>query len=218
VRTIIYLTRHGLSEHNLRSEVYMGRSPASRLVAEGREQARRLGGRLARNGPVDRIVCSSLPRARETAELIAAALGLATVEEEDAFWELSKGAWEGVMPRQDLPPHLARALRDDPFGFRYPGGESFRDVTARALPAFERRVRDHAGERLLFVLHGDVLRALLHGMLRFPPGKIGDFVIHPCSLTELTWESGRYLLVRFNDDSHLAPDESPTGDVQEGPG
>lgn len=34
--TRIYLTRHGLSEHNLNTEVFMGRSPASRLVEEGR--------------------------------------------------------------------------------------------------------------------------------------------------------------------------------------
>ena len=208
LETIIYLTRHGLSEHNLKTDVYMGRSPESRLVDAGREQARRLGARLLDNGlaaekRVRKIIASSLPRTEETASLIAEALGLVEVETEDAFWELSKGDWEGVMPRWDLPEPIARALSVDPFGFRYPGGESYRDVTARAAPVFDAHVSANPGVPLLFVLHGDVLRALLHHTLGFPPEKIGDFIIDPCSLTELRWIEGRYHLARFNDGAHL---------------
>ena len=208
LETIIYLTRHGLSEHNLKTDVYMGRSPESRLVDAGREQARRLGARLLDDGlaaekRVQKIIASSLPRTEETASLIAEALGLENVETEDAFWELSKGDWEGVMPRWDLPEPVAKALSADPFGFRYPGGESYRDVTARVAPAFDTHVAANPGVPLLFVLHGDVLRALLHHTLRFPPEKIGDFIIDPCSLTELRWKEGRYHLARFNDGAHL---------------
>ena len=208
LETIIYLTRHGLSEHNLKTDVYMGRSPESRLVDAGREQARRLGARLLDDGlaaekRVRKIIASSLPRTEETASLIAEALGLVEVETEDAFWELSKGDWEGVMPRWDLPEPIAKALSADPFGFRYPGGESYRDVTARVAPAFDTHVAANPGVPLLFVLHGDVLRALLHHTLRFPPEKIGDFIIDPCSLTELRWKEGRYHLARFNDGAHL---------------
>ena len=213
LETIVYLTRHGLSEHNLKTDVYMGRSPESRLVAAGREQARRLGARLAggefagdglaAEKMVQKIIASSLPRTEETAGLIGQALGLENVETEDAFWELSKGDWEGVMPRWELPEPIARALAEDPFGFRYPGGESYRDVTARAAPVFDAHVSANPGVPLLFVLHGDVLRALLHHTLGFPPEKIGDFIIDPCSLTELRWIEGRYHLARFNDGAHL---------------
>jgi broad specificity phosphatase PhoE len=202
-RSTAYVTRHGLSEHNLRSEVFMGRAPESRLLPEGREQARRLAARLARRGDVRRIVTSSLPRARETGELIGAALGLGRIESEDAFWELSKGDWEGRMPRAPLPPEIQRALDADPFGFRYPRGESYRDVSERVGPAFERCMAAGAGEGVLFVLHGDVIRALLYHLLRFAPQKIGDFVTDPCSLSEFQQSGGRYHLVRFNDSSHL---------------
>lgn len=223
LETLIYLTRHGLSEHNLKTDVFMGRSPESRLVDAGREQARRLGARLAgeefagkgsaprefgeKNGEpgkiVQKIISSSLPRTVETASLIAEALGIETVESEDAFWELSKGDWEGVMPRWELPEPIVKALAGDPFGFRYPGGESYRDVTGRVAPAFDTHVAANPGVTVLFVLHGDVLRAVLHHTLRFPPEKIGDFIIDPCSLTELRWKEGRYHLARFNDCGHL---------------
>jgi len=202
--TTLYITRHGLSEHNLQTHLFMGRSPQARLLPEGQEQARRLAGRLARSRPrVDRIVCSSLPRTVETGEVIRAALGLGPLAGEDAFWELSKGSWEGRMSRTELPPDASRALSADPFGFRYPQGESYRDVTVRVGAAFDRWVAESAGQTVLFVLHGDVIRALLYHLLRFDPDKIGDFVTEPCSLTEVLLSEGRFHLVRFNDSSHL---------------
>jgi broad specificity phosphatase PhoE len=204
--TTLYITRHGLSEHNLQTHLYMGRSPQARLLPEGRAQARRLAERLARTRPaVQRIVCSSLPRAMETGTVIGAVLGLGPVAGEDAFWELSKGTWEGRMPRVGVPPDVERALAADPFGFRYPQGESYRDVTLRVGPAFERWVGESAGQAVLFVLHGDVIRALLYHLLRFAPDKIGDFVTEPCSLSAVRHSDGRFHLVCFNDSSHLAP-------------
>lgn len=201
--TRIYITRHGVSEHNLNTEVFMGRSPASRLTDEGRAQATRLGERLAREAAVTRIVCSSLPRTMETADLIADEIGCARPMPEDAFWELDKGSWEGAMPR-DLPPEVAREVAAEPFTYRYGGGESYSDVVDRAGPAFEKWVAELRGETPLFVLHGDVIRALLFHLIRFPRGKISDFVIDPCSLSEFNFADGRYEVLRLNDASHLA--------------
>ena len=200
--TRIYLTRHGLSEHNLNTEVFMGRSPESRLVEEGREQARSLGLRLREKVNAGRIVHSSLIRTTETAVLIASEAGVKELIPEEAFWELSKGDWEGRMPRK-LPAEIQGDLDADPFGYRYPGGESYQDVGQRAVPAFEKWVGKYPGTTLLFVLHGDVFRALLYHMVRFPPEKIGDFQVDPCSLTEFRLVGGVYRMVRFNDVSHL---------------
>ncbi len=201
--TTIYVTRHGMSEHNLNTELFMGRSPASRLTDEGRAQARLLGRRLAREAAIAHVIASSLPRTMETAQLIAAEIGGIWPRPEEAFWELDKGDWEGSMPRE-LPPDLARAVAADPFAYRYGGGESYRDVVARIGPAFDSWVGAHEGESLLFVLHGDVIRALLYHIIRFPGEKISDFVIAPCSITEFSFCGGRYEMVRMNDAAHLA--------------
>ena len=202
-KTTIYVTRHGEGEHNLRTEVFMGRSPEAQLTPAGREQARVLGGRLAREAAIDRIIASSLPRTMETAGLIAAELGLGEPHGEDAFWELDKGEWEGVMPRPP-PPEVARAVAADPYSYRYGGGESYRDVVARVVPAFEEWVAAHAGETLLFVLHGDVIRALLCHLIGFPQGKVSDFVIDPCSISRFTRADGRIEVGCLNDAAHLA--------------
>lgn len=201
--TTVYLTRHGLSEHNLRTNVYMGRAPHSRLTDTGREQARRLGDRLQRRGGVEAIVASSLPRTLETAELIAAALGAAApLHTDERLWELSKGEWEGRMPVDGVPEGDQAALRLDPFGYRYPGGESYADVTRRAGAALDDWLGRLAGQRVLVVAHGDVLRALLHHTMGTPPARIHDFAVTPCALSELQAGEGHWRLICWNDTSH----------------
>ncbi|MDH4121640.1 MAG: histidine phosphatase family protein [Deltaproteobacteria bacterium] len=201
--THIYLTRHGESEHNLRTEVFMGRWPQSRLTSKGQSQARRLGERLAKEAKIKRIVCSSLPRTRETANIIAQQLKLSTVEEDPAFWELSKGSWEGTMGKQAIPPDVAQDREQNPFTFRYPEGESYQDVWLRVYPAFDQWVNRFSGEEILFVVHGDVLRALLYHLIRFPQARIDLFETDPCSLNLFRMEKKGAMLVRWNDGSHL---------------
>ena len=207
----LYLTRHGVSEHNTNTLFYMGRAPASRLVELGRLQAQSLGRRLARQGRPSRIIASSLPRTMETAELIAREAGISQVQGEDAFWELNKGQWEGRMRRDGVPAETAAAIKADPFRFRYPGGESYQDVVNRVVPALDTWREKLSGETALFVLHGDVIRAVLYHLLRFPPDRIRDAVISPCSLSEFLYEEGHYRMVRYNDESHLIQDGLESG-------
>lgn len=221
----ILITRHGLSEHNLETRFYMGRAPASRLVAEGRAQATALGRHLvgwAAEDPerrsIRRIVASSLPRTSETAELIATELNASReigtaapvrVDLDDAFWEMSKGAWEGAMPRNEVPEPERTEWEERPFGFKFPGGESFAEVAERVVPAFDRWVGEYPGQRLLFVLHGDVVCALLYRLLGFPPEDIRRYLVPPCSMTELMPEPGAWRMLRFGDDRFLRHQTSP---------
>jgi probable phosphoglycerate mutase len=193
------LTRHGLSEHNLDTRFYMGRSPGSRLTDAGRAQAEILGQRLARDWPVSRIVASSLPRCLETASIVAARAGIREVHPDEAFWELSKGDWEGRMPRAGVPAALQQELDADPFHFRFPGGESFADVQARVVPAFRRWELRGEAESVLYVLHGDVLAALFQHLLGFPPERVRDYLVAPCSVTRFGRVAGSYRLLGYNE-------------------
>src|SRR5579863_10048958 len=134
---VVLLTRHGLSEHNLTTQFYMGRSPASRLVPEGQAQARALGRYLSAHHPGGRIIASSLARTLDTAARVASELGGIPVQGDDALWELSKGDWEGRMPRNGVPEPARSELLHRPFGFQFPGGESFAQVALRVMPAFD---------------------------------------------------------------------------------
>ena len=206
-QTTVYITRHGSSEHNLREDVFMGRWPESRLTPRGQEEAALIGRRLATGG-IQQVIASSLPRTMETAQIIAREIGAVQtgnppIHPEDAFWELSKGDWEGRMPKP-MPKDVKAAEAADPFGFRYgKGGERYADVVARVGPAFDGWVSRFAGQCVLFVLHGDVIRALLYHLIRFPQERIGNFQTDPCALSQFVIRPGQTLLVTLNDASHL---------------
>jgi phosphohistidine phosphatase len=78
-RARVYLVRHAKAEKE-----HPDGDGARRLTAEGRERFRRLLSGLSGSLAVARILTSPLARARETAELLAAATG-APVEEEEAL-------------------------------------------------------------------------------------------------------------------------------------
>ena len=49
----------------------------------------------------------------------------------------------------------------DPYGFTPPGGEPVTQFSARVLAAVERLHQTYAGERVLLISHGGVMRLLL---------------------------------------------------------
>src|SRR5262245_27471724 len=117
----LYLVRHGDTEGNSR-ERYVG-STDSPLNAAGREQARRLAARLRGEG-IGRVWSSELSRARETAETIAAAMGV-SVRVEPGLNEIDFGEWEGlsIQEIEARDPERFVAWRSGDESFRFPGGD-----------------------------------------------------------------------------------------------
>jgi broad specificity phosphatase PhoE len=127
---MIYLCRHGQTFHN--REGRMQGQTESDLTPLGRAQAAAMGELLV--GFIERpsqwrIVASPLRRARETAETIAARLGL-PVEFEDRLLEISVGDWSNRL--RDEVKHENPALQSDPeWAFKSPGGETYEDIMER---------------------------------------------------------------------------------------
>src|ERR671930_2466740 len=119
----IHLARHGQTAYNDEGR-FQGHLPVP-LDATGREQAFALAEAAARVEIVS-FWCSPLARARETADIVAARIGLQP-REDARFAETDTGDWTGrsfaEINAQD-PEGFARFQRSDPT-FRYPGGESF---------------------------------------------------------------------------------------------
>ncbi|HEX9161353.1 MAG TPA: histidine phosphatase family protein, partial [Thermoanaerobaculia bacterium] len=141
--TRVYLIRHGATE--LTAEDRFAGAIDVRLSDAGREQARLLGQRLARER-ICAIYASPMQRTVDTAELIAEPhrLKVTTV---DAFREIAHGRWEG-RSRADVEREYAQEYQrweDDPYTFAPAGGESGLQVTARALPALLELVETHDG-------------------------------------------------------------------------
>jgi probable phosphoglycerate mutase len=154
----VFLARHGETDWNACGR-WQGHTDVP-LNETGRAQARSLGERLRREG-VAAIATSDLARARATAEIVAAALGLEVGHVDAGLREQRYGWFEGLTPdecERRHPEEWAR-YRAEP-GVGPPGGETRRALLERLLPAIAR-----AAERLapppLIVTHGGAMRAVL---------------------------------------------------------
>ena len=164
--THLILVRHGQTEWNLNGK-YQGQSDVP-LTERGRKQAQL----LAEHFPVDHvdaIYCSTLCRARVTAETIAARFGL-TVKPDPAFRELSFGDWEGLTYQQIVegwPEGMANFLHH-PDILQIPHGESFPQLQERGMKRLNEVLAEHKDQTIVVVCHGAILRSLLCAILGIP--------------------------------------------------
>jgi broad specificity phosphatase PhoE len=153
----ITVVRHGETEWNER-RIIQGHTNSS-LTQTGREQARALGETLRELG-FDYIVTSDLDRAQETALIVGEVLGLRS-ETDPLLRERSYGEYEG-RPSEELSSNVTgikESVMVNPDA-RPPGGESFRDVVARARRFLQRADEEWPETRLLVVTHGGMVQAL----------------------------------------------------------
>jgi broad specificity phosphatase PhoE len=154
----IWLARHGETDANAEGRVQG--SIDEPLNDRGREQARALA-QEARRLNLRALYTSQLRRARETAEIVGAELGLEAIVDE-RFAESHRGDWEGRLiadiKRTD-PDAWQGSLALESAGFRFPGGESLEEHAARV----EAALADVAAGPLpaLVVCHGGTMRRAL---------------------------------------------------------
>ncbi|MFF2319114.1 histidine phosphatase family protein [Arthrobacter sp. NPDC058097] len=148
--TTFALIRHGQTDWNAQRRL-QGSSDIP-LNDFGRGQARDAVAVLS-GQKWDTVVSSPLGRAAETAELIAAGLGLTVSRHVPELTERSFGDAEGLQAGPEL-----EALRT-PDGFR--GAESDDEAASRGLAALEALAEEFRGRRVLVVAHGTLLRLTL---------------------------------------------------------
>ena len=149
------LVRHGQSTWNAAGR-WQGRADPP-LTALGELQAREAARAL---GAFDVLVCSPLPRARRTAELIGDELGIGPVLPHDDLAEREVGPWTGLTFEEiDLTWPGALQRREWPAGFEH--DEAIVDRAVRAVTDLSGR---HPAATVLAVTHGGVLHALERGL------------------------------------------------------
>jgi broad specificity phosphatase PhoE len=176
----LWFVRHGESVWNAEGR-WQGQADPP-LTERGRRQAERAAERLAGLG-IAVLVASDLGRARETAQILGAHLGLAP-RFDPALRELDVGRWSGhplAEVARRWPEELARFRAGD-LALRAGGGESRLALRERALAALV-RVAAAAAAPVAVVSHLGVLRALRPGA-ELAPGELLRFA----ALAELAAE------------------------------
>lgn len=141
-----------------------------------------------------KIVSSPLQRCAKFADELANARDL-PLSIDEGFREISFGIWEGRTPA-DLEaenPERMSAFWDDPVANWPQGGEPFDRFQARVGRAWEELLRTHAGQHLLLVAHGGVIRAILFHVLGVPPRNFFRVQVPYAAVTRLRADGdGKY--------------------------
>lgn len=212
------MVRHGESEPSSSSRPFdlVGGHGDPALAPDGREQAQRVADRLQDQG-IDAIYVSTLRRTVETAEPLASRLELEPVVEPD-LREVFLGEWEGGRFRQKMAeggPVVDRFWAEERWD-AIPGAEPADQFAARVSAGFGRIVASHPGGRVVVFSHGGVIAQLL-GEAAGGGRPFAFLGLDNGSITHLVW-TGKWLVRRTNDTSHLFPDfDLPATDASAGP-
>ncbi|HYD75029.1 histidine phosphatase family protein [Ramlibacter sp.] len=178
--TTFLLVRHG--SHDWLARGIAGRLPGVSLNAQGWLQAeelvRRLDGR-----DIAALFSSPQPRAQETVAPLSGRRRL-PVRVLDAFDEIDFGDWTGLafeaLQREGSrwQQWCERRSQAQP-----PGGETIRQVQQRAMDGLEQlRVR-YPASAVLIATHGDVIKAVIAGVLGISLDDLERFEVAPASIS-----------------------------------
>jgi probable phosphoglycerate mutase len=164
---MILLLRHGETQWNVERRFQgQGDSP---LTERGLRQVQAMAGLVAdlvarEPSPDWRLIASPLGRTQASAQVVAAATGLA-IETDPRLAEVHCGEWEGR-----TWPEVSAGRETSPryWIFDAPGGESFDDIHAR-LTGFVAALPAEPQRRVIAVSHGAagrILRGVYAGLSR----------------------------------------------------
>ena len=188
----IFLLRHGETLWNKERRI-MGRLeiPLNRM---GALQARRVA-KIAPLLEIDAIYSSPLKRAVQTAYILSKGSDLPVKIDPD-LTEFAFGRWEGWEFQKLIKDKTYRRFLKDPLNTSVPGEETIRDVQKRGLKALRRAVKEFPKGRLLFVSHGDVIRAIVCHYLQLPLMEFRRLRIDNGSLTAFE-VNGQWAEIKF---------------------
>ena len=155
--TTILLVRHAETEWN-RTRRWQGHANPP-LNPEGRRQADELARALARDR-FDAIYSSDLRRAYETADAVARGRELEVVLD-PGLREIDVGEWSGLTTAEIESRYVNGFGRHLMGGDGWEHGETHAAMSARVISAVSRIAEAHPDGRVLCVLHGGTIRALL---------------------------------------------------------
>ena len=202
----LILIRHADAWHEMHG-VIAGLAGCTGLTDRGITQARTLARRLRTTGELGdcgALLSSPVLRARQTAEIVATALPVRSIEIDGDLCEVHPGEADGLTwhaYRERYGSFDLASFPDRPFA---PGGESWSDFVQRVRSTLARLASRFDGQTVVAVSHAGFIVLSLLTLFEIPRTETRAR-IDPrfTSLTEWIVENGRWMLERYNDTSHL---------------
>jgi probable phosphomutase (TIGR03848 family) len=197
----VLLVRHGKTPTT--GKLLPGQALGLHLSEQGRKQAEAAARRIAAlTKAPSAVYASPLERTRETAAPIARALGV-RVRNAPGLVEVDVGDWTEVPLARLARNRKWAGVHRWPSGFRFPGGESFAEMSTRSLTAVLGLVADHPGETIVAVSHADPIKAVVAAAAGVPLDLMQRLVVSPCSVSALLFTGGGPAILCVNSTASL---------------
>jgi probable phosphoglycerate mutase len=203
----LILVRHG-DAHAGFSGPIAGPTGCRGLTDLGRRQAEALRDHLSSTGKVqaDTLIVSVLPRAIETASIIAPGLGLEIADYDCDLCEVHTGEADGTDWAEYNATYGSYDMEQEPDREFAPGGDSWNSFHDRVRRTLDRLAREHEDRTVVCVCHAGVIIASLRLLLGIvDPSTSAHLRPTNTGLTE--WHhiaaEDRWLLHSYNDAEHL---------------
>lgn len=160
------------------------------LNAAGMAQAESAASTLA-GSQFDAFFSSDSLRAKQTAEIIAARLGM-PVHYDPRLREIHLGRWQGHTFEEagSLFPEDLEWWEKDPSDWRIPGGgESREDVAGRMRTFADQTAQCYPDGRVLVVSHGMAIATLICLSMHEPISKAYDFTPDNTGIVQIDWKA-----------------------------
>ncbi len=186
--TTLLMVRHGKTPTT--GKLLPGRAPGLHLSDEGRSDAATIAARLfdAHPKPVA-IYCSPMERAVETASPYAVLTGIEPVQNR-AIIECDFGEWTGRELSELSKLDQWRTVQQRPSLFRFPGGESFVEMSDRMRSFMLEMEERHKGQVVVAFSHADPIKALVADCLGMHLDQFQRIVISTTSVSILSIDHG----------------------------
>jgi probable phosphoglycerate mutase len=206
--THLYLIRHG---------DYVQMDEQQRLLdgglsETGIQQAQRLRDRLAASKEIaaDVLISSTLPRARQTTEILAPVFDLPIIYDDDVQeWHNTDGS---ITADEFMAGFKALLSTPEQITFHrpVPNGESRTEFMIRASFGLNRITQEHKGKSIVMVCHGGVVEASFGLFMAWSPFHLPPVALDPRHTSITHWQrvtlpmgNEKWMLERFNDAAHL---------------
>jgi probable phosphoglycerate mutase len=197
--TTTLLLRHGQTPLSIEKRFSGTGDPT--LTEVGLAQAAAAAKRLARSA-AEAVVSSPLQRAIQTAEPVAAALGV-PLEVDEGLRETDFGDWEGYTfaeVKKKWPNELDAWLASTAVAPPY--GESFDDTATRVRQARDRILSRYGGQTVVVVSHVTPIKTLLRMALDAPATALFRIHLDLACVSEVQWFADGPAVVRSLNDTH----------------
>ena len=196
----LLLIRHGESEADI-LRVCEGRADFP-LTERGERQARAMAGYVAAHYELSAIYCSTLTRARQTAQKLSEATGVPLTPDE-RLMEFNNGlraglpyaeAYEKYPNVPDLPPHCSVYEQESVYEFRFRTKCMLSELLCSA----------DDDQTIAAVAHGGTINAMLRAFTEIPDCADIGFSTGDTGIHELHIDNGKRRVVMLNYTDHTA--------------